>query len=101
MILKCYSCEKRFDADTNPSACPFCGSACGFAQIRITDKRGNELSYTEHIESLRKIYLQHVPEEMNKEEIQSMSPSSLEDLHYFMSEQSFVFPTHENLKNPQ
>lgn len=86
MILECYSCEKRFDADTNPSACPFCGSDRGFAQIRITDKRGNELSYAEHIESLRKIYLQHVPEGMSKEEIQSMCPSELEDLDYFMNE---------------
>ena len=80
MILQCNECWKRFDAVTEPVACPYCGAAGHFAQITMTDKHGRKLTYKEHIEELRKYYLAHPPRGMHKNRIQEMSAAELEDM---------------------
>lgn len=86
MIFQCNECWKRFDADTEPVAFPYCGSASHFAQIKITDKSGRELTYKEHIEKLRKYYLAHPPRGISLKEIQDMPANVLEDMADIWSE---------------
>ena len=70
MYYRCLnlSCETSFDADTAPLTCPFCGSDEGFAKVRIA-KNGRELTYAEHINSLREYYPAHLPYGMSKTDI--------------------------------
>lgn len=86
MILQCNECWKRFDADTEPVACPYCGAAGHFAQITMTDKHGRKLTYKEHIEELRKYYLAHPPRGINRKRILEMSEEELEDMADVMDE---------------
>ena len=86
MIFQCNECWKRFDADTEPAACPYCGSAGHFAQITITDKHGRKLTYKEHIEELRKYYVAHPPRGISLKEIQDMPANVLEDMADIWSE---------------
>ena len=86
MIFQCNECWHRFDADSDPETCPFCGAADGFAQIRITDKTGRELTYKEHIEETRRYYLAHPPIGVKRKDILAMTPNQLEDMDDIMSE---------------
>ena len=86
MILQCNEYWKRLDAESKPALCPFCGGEGGFAQIKITDKSGKELTYKEHIERLRKYYLAHLPKGISRKEIMAMSLNELEDMADIWSE---------------
>ena len=86
MIFQCKECWKKFDANNMPEACPFCGVEGGFAQLKIIDKSGKELTYKEHIEQLRKYYLVHTPEGISKKEIMAMPSNVLDDMADIWSE---------------
>ena len=86
MILQCNECWKKFDAESEPDSCPFCGAEGSFAQIKITDKSGKELTYKEHIEGLRKYYLTYPPKGISRKEIMDMSVKELEDMADIWSE---------------
>ena len=86
MIFQCNECWKRFDADTEPAVCPYCGSAGHFAQITIIDKSGRQQTYKEYIEELRKYYLAHPPRGINRKRILEMSEEKLEDMADIMDE---------------
>ena len=86
MIILCNECWKKFDADGRPMVCPYCGATDGFAQIKITDKSGRELTYKEHIEKLRKYYLAHPPRGISLKEIQDMPANVLDDMADIWSE---------------
>ena len=86
MIFQCYECWEKFEADRKPAECPLCGTVGDFAQIRFIDKHGKELTYAEHIDTLRKYYLKHPPKRISKKQILEMTPAQLEDLHDILSE---------------
>lgn len=86
MIFQCNECWKKFDADTKPAICPFCGVEGGFAQIKFLDKSGKELTYAEHIEQLRKYYVAHPPRGIRRKEILDMPVDTLEDMADIWSE---------------
>lgn len=86
MIFQCDECWKKFDAESRPASCPFCGAEEDFAQIKIIDKVGKELTYKEHIDELRKYYLAHLPKGITRKEIIAMSFNELEDMADIWSE---------------
>ena len=86
MIFECHSCERKFETEIKPDRCPYCGKSDGFSMIRIIRKNGQEVTYGEHIEELRRYYVNHVPIGMSRKTIEMMDEKQLEELHDILSE---------------
>lgn len=87
MYYQCCKCDRSFDAETDPSVCPFCKSLYpGFAKISYVTEDGRDLTYAEHIQDLRDYYLEFPPAGMTKEDIAQMDDRDLENLDDIMCE---------------
>lgn len=86
MILQCCRCDRSFDADNEPSLCPFCNQKVSFTRIQITTADGRELTYREHINDLRAYYKKHVPAGMTRRNIEEMDDLDLELMNDVMTE---------------
>ncbi|MBQ8945344.1 MAG: hypothetical protein IJ058_14415 [Lachnospiraceae bacterium] len=86
MYYQCLKCERSFDAESAPDACPFCKTEGRIAIISDVDEDGNELTYAEHIKSLREYYLAHLPHGMSRSDITAMTDQELEEMDDILSE---------------
>ena len=86
MYYMCCDCDHSFDSDGKPNRCPFCDSEREFAEIKVTDDEGHELTFKEYITDMRKYYMTHLPYGMTRKEIEKMDDFDLERMSDILSE---------------